>query len=108
MAEGGNGGPREQVGGKIFVTIVHKVDGQESEENEEGELEVRRFETEPAHIRANYGMTLNLGNYESARVDVSVTLPCYTEEIPGAFKKAWEIAKEQIQEQVKGIKQKGR
>lgn len=44
-------------------------------------LEVRRFETEPAYVRVNAGVTKNLGNYESLRVDVSLTVPCYVEEI---------------------------
>ena len=44
-------------------------------------LEVRKFETEPAWVRVNAGVTKNLGNYESLRVDVSISAPCYVEEI---------------------------
>lgn len=97
-------GPEERVGGRIFVTRSYGKDG--AEENEEKELGVRRFETAPAHVRANYGLTINLGNYESARCDVSVTLPCYTEEIDGAFVEAWKLAKREIQDQVKSIRKK--
>lgn len=95
-------GPEERAGGRIFVTRAYGKEG--AEENEEKELPVRRFETTPAHVRASYGLTVNLGNYESARCDVSVTLPCYTEEIEGAFVEAWKIAKREIQEQVKSIR----
>lgn len=62
------------------------------------DLEVRKFEVEPATIRASIGMTHNLGNYESARVDAAVTLPCYVEEIEEAFQKAYAIAENKITE----------
>lgn len=88
--------------GTIFTTTQYSKKG--VEENTETKIEVRRFDVEPAYVRANYGLTINLGNYESARCDVSVTLPCYVEEIPAAFDRAWEIAKAQIQTQVKSIK----
>lgn len=55
----------------------------EPDENEVREIEVRRFETEPAYVRINAGVTKNLGNYESFRVDVSITMPCYVEELEG-------------------------
>jgi hypothetical protein len=44
-------------------------------------LKVRRFESEPAYVRVNIGTTRNMGNYESLRVDVSISAPCYPEEI---------------------------
>lgn len=91
--------------GTIFVTTQYGKTGEEK--NAELKIEVRKFDVEPAYVRANYGLTINLGNYESARCDVSVTLPCYVEEVPAAFEKAWGIAKDQIKEQVKSIKSKG-
>lgn len=47
-------------------------------------LGVVKFETTPAIVRRGYGLTLNLGNYESARIDVSIELPCYVEDIDRA------------------------
>lgn len=49
-------------------------------------LEVRKFETEPAWVRVNAGVTKNLGNYESLRVDVSISAPCYIEEVEAVQK----------------------
>lgn len=89
---------------RVTVTRQYGKDG--DEETTDVELEVRRFEVEPAHVTAEYSMTINLGNFESARCNCSVTLPCYIEEIEPAFEKAWKIAKAQLQEQTKGIKQK--
>ena len=56
-----------------------------SEDSGVEELEVRKFEVEPAYISVNHGRTANLGNYESARVDVRVSVPCYAEEIEEAI-----------------------
>lgn len=44
-------------------------------------LEVEPFVTEPAYVRVSAGVTKNLGNYESFRCDVSITMPCYPEEV---------------------------
>lgn len=43
--------------------------------------EVHVFVTEPAYVRINHGMTINMGDYQSLRVDVSVTAPCYVEDV---------------------------
>ena len=50
-----------------------------TEEIETVEKEVHIFETDPAFVRVSAGMTVNLGDYESLRVDVAVTMPCYAE-----------------------------
>jgi len=88
---------------KVFVTKT--VGGVPS--SEETLIEVKKFITEPAKVTAGYGMTLNLGNYESARVDVGVTLPCYVEEIDEAYKEAVRLADEWIDAQVSKIKGTG-
>lgn len=51
-------------------------------ESETRDIEIQKFQTHPAYVRVGYGLTLNLGNYEAARLDVSVSVPCYQEEIP--------------------------
>jgi hypothetical protein len=51
------------------------------EESEREDIEARKFAVEPAYVRVNAGVTKNMGNYESLRVDVSITVPCYTEEV---------------------------
>jgi hypothetical protein len=64
--------------------IVTSVYGGE-ERNRTEKLNVRKFIVEPAYVRVNAGMTKNMGNYESLRIDVSLTVPCYTEEIEKVF-----------------------
>ena len=55
------------------------------EHNRTEKLSVRKFLVEPAYVRVNAGMTKNMGNYESLRIDVSLTIPCYTEEVDKVF-----------------------
>ncbi len=63
--------------GKILVnkTLLGK------EETSEEMLEVRVFETEPAVVSIGYGLTISLGNFESAKISVGVDYPCYSEEV---------------------------
>jgi len=34
------------------------------------------FETDPAYVNYRLGATLNMGSYESIKVDIGVTMPC--------------------------------
>lgn len=61
------------------LTVTTSYGGKES--NRVEKLSVRKFLSEPAYVRVNAGMTINKGNYESLRLDVSISMPCYTEEI---------------------------
>jgi hypothetical protein len=49
------------------------------ESSEEGTLEVHAFVTTPAEVDLTYGFTVNMGNYEFARIDVGIKVPCYKE-----------------------------
>jgi len=91
-----------KVRGKKWVSAHYRGNDSGGEE----ELEAQIFEVEPAWVEASYGLTINLGNYESARCDAGVKLPTYVEEIPEAFKRAWSLAEEEVQKQVEEIKGK--
>jgi hypothetical protein len=67
-------------------------------------LEVFDFAVPPGYVEANYGLTLNLGNYESARCDVTIKVPCYVEEMDRALKFASSKAEKVIQDEVVKIK----
>lgn len=67
-------------------------------------LAVREFVTEPASVSREYGLTINLGNFESARVTVGVVLPCYREEINDANDLAKKFCEAEIQAEVAEIK----
>ena len=67
-------------------------------------LEVRTFVTAPASVEIGYGLTLNIGNYESARIDVKLSVPCYREEADEAFAYAKKWAEERVQQEVKEVR----
>jgi len=52
-----------------------------SEKAEEKVIRIGVFKTEPARVVAQKGLTINLGNFESARVTVGFEIPCYVEEV---------------------------
>ena len=82
------------VRGRIMVS--RHYGGEEAMEFED--LEVQKFSVEPAFVQAKYGLTINLGNYESARIDAAVTLPTYVEEVEAAHNTAFELAENKIKE----------
>jgi len=65
-------------------------------EGEEDVIAVHKFETEPAVVGIDYALTMNLGNFESAKISVSVHVPCYKEEIDDAY----EVAQAWVEERV--------
>jgi len=74
------------------VTVTRTVMGKDvSTDTKEDKLVVNQFVTEPAKVSLTMGVTINLGNFEGARVDVGVTLPCYAEEVEAAhsFASSW-------------------
>ena len=81
------------VSARPFV-LVDKVytssGGVVSEESTPEPLNVVGHNPEVALAEVSYasGMTINLGNYESCKISVSVKLPCYLEELGGAYQAA--------------------
>lgn len=87
----------KEVPTELLVTRQYKYgpDGEWTEpENKEEQVAIHRYITQPATVFFELGGTLNMGNYEMARVSAGVTVPCYREESGAAF--AW--AKDFVQE----------
>lgn len=53
----------------------------------------------PAFVKMSAGMTINLGNFESLRVDCSVTLPCHPQNIAKAYEVASDFVADRIAEE---------
>lgn len=75
------------------------------EQFEEKNLEARVFATQPAVVTAKLGKTINLGNYESIRIEVGVSLPCYAEEVEQGINVAAEICGRHIAEEEAAARQ---
>ena len=59
-------------------------------------------------VWVSVGLTLNLGNYESARLDAGMSIPLEEgQDYDTAFDKAWENVLKEIGEQAKELKKKG-
>jgi len=88
-----------------LISVSKSVFNQEEESQQL--IQVRPFATEPARVGVKLGRTINLGNYESARIDVSIDIPCYVEEAPSIYKsilaKAGEILSEEVTKITKSI-----
>ena len=67
----------ERLTASSMKRVTVSVYGEETNKLEE--MDIHSFETEPAYVRVNAGTTKNLGNFESLRIDVSISVPCYVE-----------------------------
>ena len=90
----------ERLEPKDFITVTRTVPkeagGTGEEEVKEELIEVRPFHSEPARVRIAKGLTMNLGDYRSARIDVDLTLPCYVEEVMGMIEKVNSIVEARL------------
>lgn len=66
-----------------IIEVRKTMFGKEEVSNER--IRIRPFVSNPASISVKAGITINLGNYESGRVDVMLTMPCYPEEIDEVY-----------------------
>lgn len=88
----------EKVGKTSSKVVMVAAYGDEDMVLEEQEVHV--FETEPAMVRVNAGVTKNLGNYESLRVDVAISVPCYAEMVDDTFDAIAEQVSELLADEV--------
>lgn len=94
--------PKKKVPVQVQTTAtVTKQFGKDSSKQEvtEETIAVHTFVTQPAIVGLECGLTMNLGNYESARITVSISVPCYAEERDAAFIEACKWVEERIVKQ---------
>lgn len=83
----------------LEVRREYKSDGR-SEDADTEVLSVRDFLVPPANVGVELARTVNMGNYESIRVTVSLKLPCYAEEAVEAYGYALGFCRDRIDEEV--------
>ena len=97
--------PVKTVVQKAATATVSKVFGKIGiPEDKDETIDVRTFVTAPASVEIGYGLTLNIGNYESARVDVKVSVPCYREEVDDAYAFAKKWAEDRVKKEVSEVR----
>lgn len=57
-----------------------------------------------AEVECTSSITLNLGNYESAKIGVSVRLPCFVEELQDAYTTAKKFVDDRLNGEAKEIR----
>lgn len=68
-------------------------------------LEVRRFATAPAKVSYWNSAKINVGNFESLDVGVSISMPCYTEEIDDALQYVQDKVEVRMKGEVDAVRQ---
>lgn len=91
-------GSTKQAGETSSKVVTVSAYGSEDVVLEEQEIHI--FETDPARVRVNAGVTKNLGNYESLRVDVAISVPCYKEMVQETFDAVAEEVSDLLYEEV--------
>ncbi len=88
-------------------TVKSHYFGQGEPGDSSEEIEVVTFpeDIEPARASVSLGGTLNTGNYESVKFHVSVSLPCYREEIGAALEEAQNIAETKCGEITRAVRE---
>jgi hypothetical protein len=91
--------------GSWGLVVVHKVGGKNGREtievNDCGTIPLKeelRMAESLGSVGASCGLTLNMKNFESARIDCWVTLPCKEEELDSCFQKCHDFAAAKVQE----------
>lgn len=93
-----------EVAGTCRVRRTYTKKGQVVSEDEDAEdINVTRFVTQPAEVGITYGSTINLGNYEAARIDVWCKIPTYREEMSEAFEFVKKFADEKMKSEMDDI-----
>ena len=93
---------RTEEAARGFVSTEAKDrDGPYHKEDKEIELLRTTFEEgqQPAFVKVGAGLTINQGNFESLRIDCSVTIPCLPHEIQDAYEIASNFVVEKIAEE---------
>lgn len=96
------GGPQHLSPIQLVVQRQYREAGADKgpPESENELIEVQDFWVQPAEVSYGKGFTLSLGNYEMARIDVKITVPCYREEVDGAYEFAKRRVNERLREEI--------
>jgi len=86
----------------FHLTKKYKMDELSREVSEE--LAVHTFQSPQAYVGIKKGITVNMGNWESVRLDASISIPCYPEEVGSAYKFAEQFVEKRLEKEVNQVK----
>ena len=85
---------QELISGRM-VNINHPFNKDEREG-----IDVTIPADELAKVKHSIGMTLNLGDYQSAKVEVGIELPCHVGEVQDKYEEASTFSNDKLMEEV--------
>jgi hypothetical protein len=106
MAKKSNAGDNVVGDTKATIEVVHeKSKAVISESAVEENLGYEVFKTTPAVVSMKKGRTINMGDFESVRIDVGISLPCYAEHIDDAYALADSWINERLGKEVTAVEE---
>lgn len=93
---------KKQVDGRVWISRQYKAGRVIKEDSfEEDPIKARAYPSSVplGSVSVTCGFTKNLGDFNSARIDVGITLPCVVEELEEAYQAAVEFAASKLAEQ---------
>ena len=91
----------EAVKEAMLTVTVTRHDGETTTREEQ--LEVHNYQTAPAYVKVKHGATRQPIQYEGIRVDVEISRPCYTEEIPDVLKEVAALAYNTVYDELEAL-----
>jgi hypothetical protein len=99
--------PRAEARRQVTVRKMYKT-GQvvTKEDNSEVDIQIGIpvVNVPMAEVEAHSSMTINMGNFESVKLELSVRLPCYPEELADAFRAAKNFVDTHLNSEVQAIR----
>ena len=90
-----------RLNGVFWVSREHRKSGDVvSETEKETKIEVTPFDGEVARVGLDGAMTINVGNYQSVKIGVFLSVPCYVEEVPEVFEAVKATVEKRMAEEV--------
>jgi len=97
-----------RLNGVFWVTREVRKSGEVLDDHGKSEnvtIEVTPFEGEVARVGLDAAMTINLGNYQSAKVGVFLSVPCYPEEAHEVFDVVKATVEKRMSEEVAEVQE---
>ena len=92
--------------GQVVITTTVKKTGEE-ERSSQRRMTADDLPEFPAYVRVDGGLTKNLGNYNSAKLGVSISVPCHIDDksMRDAYSRLSEMVEELIDEEYNKIEE---
>lgn len=94
--------PQQATSGEIETKVQIGKDGEifTTEESIEMSEELKKYDGPFAYVGCHAGFVVNMGNYQTARIEVTCTLPCNPENKENVFEEAKKFCEDRVKKEV--------